>query len=194
MLAMFFKENKVMTEEQTGILKHWFFYTTYSSYFTNTSLANIRKDIETFMDFSKGKVRNPMREKQQVALIDQFPDILRLGAVRSCGLLLTTILPRITTKNSFRRLGFFIPAGLPRERKVGNAICYVNERQKKKLRDLFSGVVAWDKTYEKFYLTEKSMKAYYRGDYKTFENVRKNVIKEAEKYKVSVDVEDIMIV
>lgn len=194
MLAMFFKENKILTEDQVRTLKQWFFYTSYSGYFTNTSLANIRKDIETFRDYSKGKVGNPMKGKQETVLIDQFPDYLRMGAVRSCSLILTTILPRITKNNNFKRIGFYIPSGLTRERKVGNAICYVNDSQRKKLRDLFMGYVTWDKFYERFYLTEDMMRIYFKGDYTTFEKQRKNLIREAEKYRVSVELDDIMII
>lgn len=191
MLAMFFKENKVITEDKASTLKQWFFYTSYSSYFTNTSLANIRKDIEIFRDFCKGKLLSPMKNRQEIAIIDQFPEYLRLGAVRSCSLVLSTILPSLTKKSNFKRLGFYIPLGLSRERKVGNAICYVNEKQKRLLRELFAGNITWDKTFERFYLSENLMKLYFSGEYKAFEKQRKNMIREAEKYSVSVLVDNI---
>ena len=194
MLAMFFKENKVYTESKIYTLKQWFFYTSYSGYFTNTSLANIRKDIEVFRDFCKGKLQNPMKGKQEIAIIDQFPDYLRLGAVRSCSLVLSTILPRLKQKGIYKRLGFYIPTGLSRERKVGNAICYVNEIQKRQLRDLFVGNIAWDKSFEQYFLTESLMHLYFKGDYKAFERQRKNLIREEEKYRVSVLVDNIMLI
>jgi hypothetical protein len=193
MLAMFFKENKDFTEDKISTLKQWFFYTSYSGYFTNTSLANIRKDIEVFRDFCKGKLQNPMKDGKVIAIIDQFPDYLRLGAVRSCSLILSTILPCITQNGDYKRLDFYIPNGLSRERKVGNAICYVNEKQKKQLRDLFVGRGSWNKNLERFYLTEDLMNLYFRGDYKDFEKQRKNMIKEAEKNRVSILVDNIRI-
>lgn len=194
MLAMFFKDNKVFTEDTINTLKQWFFYTSYSGYFTNTSLANIRKDIELFRDFCRGKLQNPMKGRQEIAIIDQFPEYLRLGAVRSCSLVLSTILPRLTQKGNYKRLGFYIPTGLSRERKVGNAICYINEKQKRQLRDLFVGRTSWDKSFERFYLTENLMDIYFRGDFKAFERQRKNLIREAEKYSVSTLVDNVKIV
>ena len=194
MLAMFFKENKILTEDKVNTLKQWFFYTSYSGYFTNTSLANIRKDIEIFRDFCRGKLQNPMKDRQEIVIIDQFPEYLRLGAVRACSLVLSTILPRLTQKEKYKRLGFYIPTGLSRERKVGNAICYVSEKQKRSLRDLFIGKVPWDKAFERFYLTENLMALYYKGDFKAFERQRRNLIREAEKYSVSILVDNVKIV
>ena len=135
-----------------------------------------------------------MKGKQETILIDQFPNYLRLGAVRSCSLMLSTILPPLTKKNSFKKLGFFIPTGMSRERKVGNAICYVNDRQKKQLRDFFMGNLAWDGTFEKFYLTEELMEAYFKGKYGFFEKQRAKIIKEAEKYIVSTQVDNVIII
>ena len=135
-----------------------------------------------------------MKGKQEIVIIDQFPEYLRLGAVRACSLLLSTILPRLTQKGNYKRLGFYIPTGLSRERKVGNAICYVNEKQKRLLRDLFTGRVSWDKVFERFYLTENLMDLYYKGDYKAFERQRKNLVREAEKYSVSIQVDNVKIV
>lgn len=194
MLSMFFQGNESMTEDQVETLKQWFFYTSYTGYFTNSSLANIRKDIGMFRDFCKGYVKSPMKGKQETILIDQFPNYLRLGAVRSCSLMLSTILPPLTKKNSFKKLGFFIPTGMSRERKVGNAICYVNDRQKKQLRDFFMGNLAWDGTFEKFYLTEELMEAYFKGKYGFFEKQRAKIIKEAEKYIVSTQVDNVIII
>lgn len=185
MLAMYFKENKIATEEKLSVLKQWFFYTSYSSYFTNTSLAIIRKDIETFRDFCNGKSSTPMNNVREMYLIDQFPDYLRLGAVRSCSLILTTLLPRLTKGKSYRRLNFYIPAGFPRERKVGYAICYVNDSQKKRLCDLFANKISWDESFECYYLTKKLMSMYFKGEYKSFETQRRNMIRDAEKDIVS---------
>lgn len=193
MLSMFFKENRKLTEKQVLDLKQWFFYTSYTSYFTNTSLANIRKDIELFRDYSKGLVATPMTYKMSHYILDGFPDYLRLGAVRSCCLLLTTIIPRLTQKDHYKKTGFYIPQGLPRERKVGNAICFINEKQKRELRNLFEKRVLWDNSYEKFFLNIECMRAYFNNDYKNFESIRKTLINDAEKDIVARDVRHVML-
>lgn len=191
MLSMFFKENKMLTEEHVRNLKQWFFYTSYISYFTNTSLANIRKDIEFFGAYSKGLVATPMMYQKSHYILDGFPDYLRLGAVRSCCLLLTTIIPRLTLKDHYKRIGFFIPQGLPRERKVGNAICFINEKQKRELRNLFERRVSWDNSYEKFFLNIECVRAYFNNDFVSFESIRKALIKGAEKDIVARDVRNV---
>ena len=181
MLSMFFKENKKLTEEHVKDLKQWFFYTSYTSYFTNTSLANIRKDIEFFGGYCKGLVAKPMTYEKIHYMLDGFPDYLRLGAVRSCCLLLTTIIPRLIQKDLYKKIGFFIPQGFVRERKVGYAICFVNEKQKRELRNLFERRHSWDKSYEKYFLNIECMRAYFKNDFKSFESIRKTLINDAEK-------------
>lgn len=181
MLSMFFKENKKLTEEHVKDLKQWFFYTSYTSYFTNTSLANIRKDIEFFGGYCKGLVAKPMTYEKIHYMLDGFPDYLRLGAVRSCCLLLTTIIPRLIQKDLYKKIGFFIPQGVARERKVGNAICFVNEKQKRELRTLFERRCLWDKSYEKYFLNAECMRAYFKNDFKNFESIRRTLINDAEK-------------
>lgn len=173
MLAMFFKENKEPSERQKNQLRQWFLYTSYTSYFTNTSLANIRQDIQLFKKYSKGQVESPMTLNVERYLIDQFPDYLRLSAVRACSLILTTLLPPLLKDVKYKKMGFFIPSGLPKERRPGNAICYVNDNQRNNLKKLFLKKIKWDPTFEKFFLDEGCMKAYFCGDYKTFVRLRK---------------------
>lgn len=191
MLSMFFKENKKLTEEHVKDLKQWFFYTSYTSYFTNTSLANIRKDIEIFGAYSKGLVATPMMYTKSHYILDGFPEYMRLGAVRSCSLLLTTIIPRLTQKDNYKKIGFFIPQGLPRERKVGNAICYINDKQKRALQDLFGRRKSWDNSYEKYFLNIECMRTYFKNDFKTFESIRKALINDVEKSIVARDVRNV---
>lgn len=185
MLAMFFKENNNPVDLQKKDLKQWFYYTSYSNYFTNTSLANIRQDILQFQRYSKGLSTNPMRSNNRNFLIDIFPDYLRLSSVRSCSLILTTILPPLVKNDSYKKIDFFIPIGISKERKPGNAICYVNDKQRNELRDLFNKRTVWKLSFEKYFLNEQCMEAYHKGDYVSFVRLRRNMIQEAEKDNVS---------
>lgn len=194
MLAMFFKENKNPSDKQKSQLRQWFLYTSYSNYFTNTSLANIRQDIILFRKFCRGQVNNPMFIKTEHVYLDRFPIYLRLSAVRSCCLILTTLLPPLLKNTKYRKIGFFIPEGLSKERIVGNAICYINEDQRINLRNLFQKKKAWNPSFERFFLNEDCMSAYFRGDYNNFIRIRKLMIKEKEKDIVNHTIEGIRLV
>ena len=194
MLAMFFKENKEPTDRQQSQLRHWFLYTSYTNYFTNTSLANIRQDILLFKKYCKGQADNPMALNVSRVYIDQFPDYLRLSAVRSCSLILTTLLPPLLRDGRYRKMGFFIPQGLQKERRPGNSICFVNDCQRNHLRQLFQKKIKWDPSCERFFLNEECMSAYFSGDYKTFVRLRKKLIKDTEKDIINKTINGISII
>lgn len=90
MLASFFRWNKRPSITQIKELKKWFFYTTYSAYFTNTSLSVIREDIQRFSNYSKGEGSTPIAYQKTIELT--VPKKLVLNNVRACAFVITTIL------------------------------------------------------------------------------------------------------
>lgn len=192
MLSMFFKENKKPTALQKADLREWFYYTSYTGYFTNTSLANIRVDIQEFRKYSIGMSSKPMKHREKCVISEDIPSRLSLGSVRACSLLLSTILPPL--KDKYVKIGFFYPGGIQKERTIGNAICYINKTQYNVLKDLFTQKKPWNASYEKFYLSEKCMKYYFLGEYDTFIALREKLILAAEKDNITSYTKDMKLV
>lgn len=147
MLSLFFRYNKEeLTTEQTLNLKRWFFYTTYSSYFTSTSLGEIRKSFNDFSKYCKGEIKVPM-DYENTVVVPELPDSWSLGSVRACAYILCLI-------NKYRPRDidsfdiFTIPA--TGKRKVANVICCFERTDKSTLAHLFKDD-KWDSSVEKKY-------------------------------------------
>ena len=88
----FFRQLANPTGEQLIWLKSWFWRTTYSSFFTNGSISDHRKEYDSFMAYLKSGVYIPCDFlKQNSSLEYSFPEKINLRGVRSCALALFVI-------------------------------------------------------------------------------------------------------
>ena len=164
MLSLFFRYNKELTAEQTLKLKRWFFYTTYSSYFTSTSLGEIRKSINNFSRFCKGELKAPIDYENQV-VVTELPDSWSLGSVRACAYILCLI-NKYRPKNIECFDIFTIPA--TGKRKVANAICCFEKSDKSTLAHLFKDGIWDDWAYTKYGISIHQFDLYKHGNIDEF--------------------------
>lgn len=182
MCAMFFKYNRKATEEQLLQLKRWFFYTTYTSYFTNTSLGVIRKDLYRFELFCKGKESAPMDYDLSIDLSD-IPHTASLGAVRNCAFALSQLASRNVTEYS--RFDTYLPIHI-NESSIDCAIICTNKEEKVKLSKLFTHKESWTEDIEKkFHITYSMMNLYWNGHYEEYRNKYKDAVHNIEAQFVS---------
>lgn len=157
MLTLFFRYNKELTSEQKKDLKKWFFYTTYSSYFTSTSLGEIRNTLNLFTQYCKGEISTPI-EYDECLSITELPENWSLGSVRACAYILSFI-------DKYRPneiLGFDIYT-IPGtgKRNAANAICCFSKSDKSKLSHMLKEDV-WNPFLEsRFGITSKQFSLYY---------------------------------
>lgn len=88
----FFRQLDNPTEKQIKWLKLWFWRTTYSNFFTNSSLSDQRQEYNLFRTYLKtGKYEPSDILKQNLSLEYSFPEKINLRSVRSSALALFVI-------------------------------------------------------------------------------------------------------
>lgn len=176
MLASFFRWNKEPRPDQIKELKKWFFYTTYSAYFTNTSLSVIREDIRRFTDYAKGGVSTPIEYNDEIDF--KRPDTLNLGGVRACAFVISTILQHNLQKDNAHLEIITMPhTGL---KNIGNSfICTSREDVETVLSWLTEK--KWIKKLYDFGLTENLAKIYGEGEEERFMELRTAYLAEQEE-------------
>lgn len=181
MLSLFFRYNKELTSEQKLNLKRWFFYTTYSLYFTSTSLGDIRKSINDFSKYSKGEITAPIAYESTL-VVPELPDSWSLGSVRACAYILCLI-------NKYRQNDidsfdiFTIPA--TGKRNIANVICCFEKSDKNSLAHLFKDG-QWDSSFEtKFGITSHQFELYRRGKIEEFLEDRIQANKAIEEHFIT---------
>lgn len=183
MTSLFFKNNRSATEQQLRELKKWFFYTSYSSYFTNTSLGNIRKDLSRFVDFCEGYKDTPMDYDYKFDLTE-MPKSATLGAVRNCVFVMAMLSYQESTINSESVVNFeaFFPPNL-REHSMDSAIICCSKEDKLMLSKLFTRKNPWNTSFEvKYGIDKELLNAYQKGFYDDYLNRYKQITHSKEQY------------
>lgn len=160
MLALFFKHNKEVNIIQKEKLKKWFFYTSYTNYFTNTSLSNIRKDIDKFRLFSEENVFDPIDYNLSISEVKRNgKDEIKLGSVSSCCFVLSS-LSRLEASPKAKLIPFTIPN--TGNKKVFNTIWCTSLSQRNQLDKCFKSKVEIqsEEWYAKFSLNCDLMALY----------------------------------
>ena len=178
MVALFYKNNREPSQNQLKELVRWFFYTTYTGYFTNTSLAVIREDINRFRSYSLGEISAPMEYTE-----DKFdlslPDSIQLGGVRSCAMAAQSILNQNEDELTNASLMVYVLPGTG-PKSWGNTFFLP---QKKLADDIFAylnGNTPWTQSYENYALSEETVSLYRNGKIKEFIEKRKCLLQAQE--------------
>ena len=168
MLALFFKYNEEVGILQKEKLKKWFFYTSYINYFTNTSLSNIRSDIEKFRLFSEGNVLDPIDYNSTYSYVKRKgQDEIKLGSVSSCCFVLSS-LSRLEASSKAKLIPFIIPK--TGKKKVFNTIWCTSLSQKNQIDKCFKSKseIQSEEWYAKFSLNYDLMTSYRAGNLDDF--------------------------
>lgn len=180
MLALFFKHNKEVNILQKEKLKKWFFYTSYTNYFTNTSLSNIRKDIDKFRLFSEGSVFDPIDYNSTIIHVQRNgQDEIKLGSVSSCCFVLSS-LSRLEASPKAKLIPFIIPK--TGNKKVFNTIWCTSLSQRNQLDKCFESKVEIqsEEWYAKFSLNCDLMALYRANDLTAFYKERCRLLTDNE--------------
>lgn len=177
-LALFFKYNPQANSTQKHELKKWFYYTSYTNYFTNSSLTNIRNDIYMFQRFSKGEISEPICYNiNNINIENRDPKAkISLGSVNSCCLVLSEIRKLNVDKSDCCLSHYVIPN--TGSKCNFNTIWCSSRKQKKDLKEIFEG-----KCYseiEKYGFNSEMMRIYEMGDIDRFAKLRMDYIKNEE--------------
>lgn len=168
MLALFFKENKTVGYRGDELRK-WFYYTSYTNYFTNTSLARIRYDIYEFERFSSGLNEEPINYGE-VQIERAWNTPVSLGAVNTCCFVLSQLSLRKISRNMS-----LIPYAIPKtgKKRLFNTIWCVNKSQLKLLKSLFLGnKECSDEELQPFALDNEMLNLYQKGKIDDFATKR----------------------
>lgn len=178
MLAVFFKENKHPSQIQLHELSKWFFYTTYTNYFTNTSLTNIRKDVVSFNRFAKRETTIPMEYNEKIE-IQPVPELWTLNSVRACGFILMSIIHMKGNENRNTTLDLYV---LPNtgNRMMWNTICFVTKDECLDFIEALKYKDPWNEKFAKYNLTENLWDLYIKQDLTAFRKEREKLLAEKE--------------
>ena len=181
MLVNFFKYNPEPSPWQLKELKRWFFLTSYKSYFTNTSLSNIRRDFKRFESYCKGQIKgSPLQLEDSILEIPEAPKSIVLSSVRSCSLVLSTMMPPLKQNNRAGYMTFSIPMkGM--QKSLGTVVCFSKASDRKMIKGLFNKTEPYSNEFTKYFLTQDMMILYYNGNYVEFVKKRERMILDAEK-------------
>lgn len=178
MVALFFKNNRTPNPNQLKELVRWFFYTTYSGYFTNTSLAVIREDINRFRSYSLGDIPVPM-EYTEEAFDVSLPDTIQLGGVRSCAMAAQSILNQNDEVLANASLMVYVLPGTG-PKTWGNTFFLPNKELADDIFSYLNGTTLWTQSYEKYALSEELVLLYRNGKIKEFVEKRQCLLQVRE--------------
>ncbi len=179
-LADFFRIASCPTEKQLFELKKWFFYTTYTNYFTNTSLSRIREDIYRFRSFAYGYDIQPLDNYAPIE-IAPFPEKYSLRSVRVCGLAAITIL-NVRAAKDFSSIfeTVTIPVKGLENRNCSNTILCCSKNDALEISQLFKGSIRWNDNFEKYCLSKEMIDAYFYNDFSLFLDKRNKALEAME--------------
>jgi hypothetical protein len=180
MVALFFKNNRTPNSVQLKELVRWFFYTTYSGYFTNTSLATIRKDIHRFRSYSLGEISTPMDYVEKHFDV-RLPDTIQLGGVRSCAMAALSILKEYKVVPSNATLIVYV---LPDTgvKTWGNTFFLSNKNEGDILYAYLKGDAPWMDCYAGYALSEELLSLYREGKIPEFVERRQLLLQTMESH------------
>jgi hypothetical protein len=178
MIALFFKNNRTPNPIQLKQLVKWFFYTTYSGYFTNTSLSVIRDDIHRFRAYSLGEETDPM-DYVETDLNRALPDTIQLSGVRSCALAALSILRQYEKVPLNSVLTVYV---LPNtgEKTWGNTFFLSGKNVAEELYAYLTGDSPWNEDYERFALSEDLLALFRRQEVSEFIKKRQTLLQRIE--------------
>jgi hypothetical protein len=178
MIALFFKNNRTPNPIQLKQLVKWFFYTTYSGYFTNTSLSVIRDDIHRFRAYSLGEETDPM-DYVETDLNRALPDTIQLSGVRSCALAALSILRQYEKVPLNSVLTVYV---LPNtgEKTWGNTFFLSGKNVAEELYAYLTGDSPWNEDYERFALSEDLLALFRRQEVSGFIEKRQSLLQRIE--------------
>lgn len=174
MTSLFFKNNRTPNETQLKKLVKWFFYTTYSGYFTNTSLSVIREDIKMFRDYAMGKTDNPINY-----LNDPFnlllPEKIQLGSVRTCAMAATSIINQHISHCAKVTLEVYVLSDTG-SKTWGNTFFLTDKDEIELIENFLNSNEAWDDKYSRYALSENIVRLYREGEVEKFLVERKSLM------------------
>lgn len=180
-LADFFRIAKNPGAGQIRELKKWFFYTTYTSYFTNTSFSRIRKGLQRFRQFAKGEIDRPMEHYKNLTL-SPFPEKYSLKSVRVCGLAAVLML-----RQEANRMGnsvcetLTLPIEGLQNRNCSNTIFCNSKETVLDLSSLFKGIGLWHEEYGNLGISKEIVQAYKDKNVAEFIELREKKLISIEK-------------
>lgn len=181
MLALYFKENKEGNYKEEELIK-WFYYTSYTNYFTNTSLARIRNDISVFEYYSKGLIEFPIDYSLELDIIRKWDAPISLGAVNTCCFALSQLRFKQHGKN-VQLLPFVIPK--TGKKRVFNTVWCTSKNQVKILKSVFGGQKTLsDDDLENYGLNNEMLQLYRKEKMEDFVNERMKLLVFHEKQYV----------
>lgn len=167
MCALFFKYNTKPSDNMLQELRRWFFYTAYTSYFTNTSLGVIREDLVRFTKFCKHETESPIDYDLKWTL-SELPASSSLGAVRNCIFVLSNIVG-YSKKIDLESSRFSLCYAPNTVRTIDRAFICLSDDQKKELNLFLKRKVEWTPSLEEHFQITKDMAALYeKGEYDKF--------------------------
>jgi hypothetical protein len=180
MLALFFKYNRHPDAAQVKELRKWFFYTTYSGYFINTSLAVIREDIQRFRSYSLGEADTPIDYVDKDFNLT-LTDSIQLRRARHCAMAAMYILHQYEVVPSNASLTVYVLPGTG-EKKWGNTFFLLNKEESDELYAYLAGDYPWDDRFARYALSEDLLSLYRKGDYAEFIVKRQRLLRTLESH------------
>lgn len=178
MLASFFRWNRQPNPQQIKELKQWFFYTTYSAYFTNSSLSVIREDIKRFTNYAKTIEKTPIAYNRD-NMDFKLPDSLNLGGVRACAFVITTILQHNMHKSDAALEIITIPHS--GGKCPGNSFICTSKKDIAEISNWLNKRHEWSDKLAKFGLTASLAHCFKQNTAETFIKERSQYILQQEK-------------
>lgn len=168
MLSLYFRYNRNLTQEQTKELKKWFFYTTYSSYFTSTSLGEIRTAYNLFLKYCKGESSIPVKYTKVIS-ISELPENWSLSSVRACAYILSLV-----DKYRPNKISDFDIFTIPKtgKRNAANAVCCFSKEDKSRLANSLKEEEWSDELESKFGINQNQFNLYCDNKIEEFQKER----------------------
>lgn len=178
MLSLYFRYNRNLTQEQTKELKKWFFYTTYSSYFTSTSLGEIRTAYNLFLKYCKGEASIPV-EYTNVISVPELPENWSLSSVRACAYILSLV-DKYRHNNDIKCFDIFT---IPKtgKRNAANAVCCFSKEDKTTLANLLKEGEWSEELDSKYGISQRLFNLYCDNKVEDFQEERLLVNKSIEE-------------
>lgn len=178
-LTWYFKEVKTAGKEALAELKKWFFYTTYTQLFQNSSLSNVRFIFKRFEAFIYG-TKETAFDYEPIVLNFVFDFKFNINSAKTDFMLLAFMNHYLqTTHNSdIYYNGYFkIIENTPE-----CYFIYLNDEDRVLLSDCFQKRANENsEIYKKYILNPQMLSAYWNNDYTKFKELRKSAILACER-------------
>lgn len=178
-LTWFFKEYENPDNSQKRELKKWFFYTSFTQVFQNSSLSNVRKVFRRFESFIKKEESTAIEYHQyiKIGLMDftfnqrnAQTDILIISMIRKAFMSKAKL--NLEYKGTYK---------LRKGKKPQYYFACLTNEDILIIDDIMeSNVSPTEETLERFCLTNEIISAYRNKDYHRFEKLRYNIFAQAE--------------